>query len=118
MKTRPSPHGDPRAQVGEHLEQREHRAAGDVGPKPEMTRVDATLYISRPTGVRVRRRVVRIERERVLVPAGHSVESKHTRREADVVELIAAMLPSSACISLSMDSTLSFMARIMSVANV
>jgi SAM-dependent methyltransferase len=62
-------------------------AAGDVGPKPEMTRVDATLYISRPTGVRVRRRVVRIERERVLVPAGHSVESKHTRREADVVEL-------------------------------
>ena len=62
-------------------------AAGDVGPKPEMTRVDTTLYISRPTGVRVRRRVVRIERERVLVPAGHSVESKHTQRETDVVEL-------------------------------
>jgi SAM-dependent methyltransferase len=62
-------------------------AAGDAGPCPEMARVDGTLYMSSPTRVQVRRHVIRIERERLAIPAGESVESVHALRETNVVEL-------------------------------
>ena len=44
-------------------------AAGDLGPSPEIARVDGILYVSRATRVHVGRRVVRIERERSVLAA-------------------------------------------------
>jgi SAM-dependent methyltransferase len=64
-------------------------AAGDLGPTPEITRIDGAIYVSRVTRVQVRRTTVRIERERgVLAPAGANASSS-TRLlpERDVVEL-------------------------------
>ena len=58
-----------------------------AGPAPETMRVEGTLYISRPLRVQVRRRSIRIERERLLVPAGRALQSAETLRERDVVEL-------------------------------
>jgi SAM-dependent methyltransferase len=62
-------------------------AAGDTAPSTEMTRVRGTLYTSSPTRVQVRRRAIRIERERVALPAGRAVESAHALRHTNVVEL-------------------------------
>jgi SAM-dependent methyltransferase len=61
--------------------------AGDVGPSPEIARVDGTGYISRATRVQVGRRIVRIERERsVLEPARVGAAVPPTW-ERDIVEL-------------------------------
>ncbi len=76
-------------------------AAGDLGPSPEIVRVNGIEYVSRATRVHVGRRIVRIERERTVadsaqlegaVPTSSSkVAGAATRaqpaRERDVVEL-------------------------------
>lgn len=62
-------------------------AAGDSGPSAEIARAHGSLYISRATRVRVNRDVVRIERERSVVPAGHAPDARLHARETDVVEL-------------------------------
>jgi SAM-dependent methyltransferase len=41
--------------------------AGDLGPSPEMTVLDGVEYVSRATRVQLRRRTIRIERERRTV---------------------------------------------------
>jgi SAM-dependent methyltransferase len=61
--------------------------AGDVGPSPEIVRVDGVSYISRATRVRVGRRVVRIERERAVLAGGMSVADERPAWVRDVVEL-------------------------------
>jgi SAM-dependent methyltransferase len=59
--------------------------AGDVGPSPEIARVDGSSYMSRATRVHVGRSVVRIERERTLLaPASPSARPA---LERDVIEL-------------------------------
>jgi SAM-dependent methyltransferase len=61
--------------------------AGDLGPSPEIAHVGEASYVSRATRVQVGRRVVRIERERmVLAPARAGAAARPTR-ERDVVEL-------------------------------
>jgi SAM-dependent methyltransferase len=61
--------------------------AGDIGPSPEIARVDGCSYISRATRVQVGKRVVRIERERsVLAPANAGAPARPSC-ERDVVEL-------------------------------
>jgi SAM-dependent methyltransferase len=61
--------------------------AGDIGPSPEIARVDGSSYISRATRVQVGKRVVRIERERsVLAPASAGAPALPSC-ERDVVEL-------------------------------
>jgi SAM-dependent methyltransferase len=62
-------------------------AASHEGPHPETARVDGTLYISSPTRVQVRRRVIRIERERQIIAPGVAVAPGLCSRETDVVEL-------------------------------
>jgi len=62
-------------------------AAGDPGPSPEIARVDGTHYVSRATRVHVGRRVVRIERERSVLPLEHAGASAQPARERDIVEL-------------------------------
>jgi SAM-dependent methyltransferase len=62
-------------------------AAGDAPPTPETVRLDGTVYISSATRVRVRRRFIRIERERRAIPAGQTADPLHAPRETDVVEL-------------------------------
>lgn len=62
-------------------------AAGDAGPSPETARKDGTLFLSRATRVRVSRRSIRIERERVLVAPGRPLESTSPAGERNVVEL-------------------------------
>jgi len=62
-------------------------AAGDAPPSPETVTLDGRTYISSATRVHVRRRVIRIERERRVTPAGQAVDSLHAPYETDVVEL-------------------------------
>jgi SAM-dependent methyltransferase len=62
-------------------------ATGHLGPKPEITLVDGTRYISRPTRVHVNERRVRIERERSVLSAEQAATSTDAPRERDVVEL-------------------------------
>jgi SAM-dependent methyltransferase len=62
-------------------------AAGDAPPSPETVTLDGRMYISSATRVRVRRRVIRIERERRAIPAGQSVDSLHAPCDTDIVEL-------------------------------
>jgi len=62
-------------------------SAGDVGPSAETARVEGDLYISSATRVRVRRRSVRIERERQILPAGRALLPRPALREMNVVEL-------------------------------
>jgi hypothetical protein len=60
--------------------------AGDLGPTPEIVRIEGVTYISRPTRVQVGRRAVRIERERAVLVG----EEQATREPAwvrDVVDL-------------------------------
>jgi SAM-dependent methyltransferase len=61
--------------------------AGDVGPSPEIARVDGVSYISRATRVRVGRRMVRIERERAVIEGEEPAARTHPAWVRDVVEL-------------------------------
>jgi SAM-dependent methyltransferase len=61
--------------------------AGDVGPSPEIVRVDGTTYISRATRVRVGRRVVRIERERGMLAGEEPSDRAQPQWVRDVIEL-------------------------------
>jgi SAM-dependent methyltransferase len=61
--------------------------AGDVGPSPEIARVDGTGYISRATRVQVGRRVVRIERERSALAPARAGAAMPPTWERDIVEL-------------------------------
>jgi len=60
--------------------------AGDLGPSPEVARIDGATYISRATRVLVDSRVVRIERERGIVPRGRAA-TREPAWEHDVIEL-------------------------------
>jgi SAM-dependent methyltransferase len=62
-------------------------AAGDVGPTAETARVDGALFVSRAVRVRVRRRVICIERERRIIRPGSSPGGTTEQRERDVIEL-------------------------------
>jgi SAM-dependent methyltransferase len=62
-------------------------AAGDLGPSPEIARIDGTVYVSRATRVRVGRRSVRIERERSILTVERADGSARPAKERDVVEL-------------------------------
>ncbi|MCW3019451.1 MAG: Methyltransferase type 12 [Solirubrobacterales bacterium] len=64
--------------------------AGDLGPSPEVVRIEGATYISRATRVLVDGRVVRIERERGIVPRGRTDACPPAREpawELDVIEL-------------------------------
>lgn len=61
--------------------------AGDLGPSPEIARVDGVGYISRATRVHVGRRVVRIERERAVLEGEEPATPARRAWERDVVEL-------------------------------
>jgi SAM-dependent methyltransferase len=61
--------------------------AGDVGPSPEIVRVDGVSYISRATRVRVGRRAVRIERERAVLASNAGSPDGRPAWVRDVVEL-------------------------------
>ena len=60
---------------------------GDVGPSPEIARIDGVSYISRATRVRVGRRVVRIERERAVLAGEEPDAWAQPAWTRDVVEL-------------------------------
>ncbi len=68
---------------------------GDYAPTPETVQVDGTLYVSRPTRVRVLANSILIERERVIYRDGdrHGAERRHGRdllapaAVRDVIEL-------------------------------
>ena len=60
--------------------------AGDLGPSPEVARIAGTTYISRATRVLVDSDVVRIERERGIVPPGRTA-GHEPAWELDVIEL-------------------------------
>jgi SAM-dependent methyltransferase len=64
-------------------------AAGDLGPSPEIARVDGAIYLSRATRVQVARDSVRIERERSVIAASERSAASSTPpvHERDVVEL-------------------------------
>jgi len=61
--------------------------AGDIGPSAEIARLDGVSYVSRPTRVRVSRRVVRIERERSVLVGEHGGAPAPCPWQHDVVEL-------------------------------
>jgi SAM-dependent methyltransferase len=61
-------------------------AAGDLGPSPEIARVDGAHYVSRATRVRAGRHVVRIERERSILAAEQTAASARAQREGDGVQ--------------------------------
>jgi len=64
--------------------------AGDLGPSPEIARVNGVSYISRTTRVRVSRRGARIERERAVLAGAEGAEGARRAQPAwvrDVVEL-------------------------------
>jgi SAM-dependent methyltransferase len=61
--------------------------AGDLGPTPEIVRLDGVSYISRPTRVQVGRRVVRIERERAVLTSEEQATQGQPAWVRDVVEL-------------------------------
>ena len=61
--------------------------AGDLGPSPEIARVDGVSYISRTTRVRVSRRTARIERERAVLAGSEGTPRGQPAWVRDVVEL-------------------------------
>jgi SAM-dependent methyltransferase len=61
--------------------------AGDLGPTPEIARIDGVSYISRATRVLVGRRAVRIERERAVLAGEPSAAGAQPNWVRDVVEL-------------------------------
>jgi SAM-dependent methyltransferase len=69
-------------------------SAGDLGPSPEVARVDGLEYVSRATRVQVRKDSIRIERERRIRPIEDSTVVSSPPRsvvapepERDVIEL-------------------------------
>lgn len=62
-------------------------AAGDLGPSPEIARIEDVTYISRATRLHVGRRTLRIERERRVVGAASASSALQSPWERDVVEL-------------------------------
>jgi SAM-dependent methyltransferase len=60
--------------------------AGDLGPSPEVARIAGATYISRATRVLLDSRVVRIERERGVVPPGRTA-AHEPAWALDVIEL-------------------------------
>jgi SAM-dependent methyltransferase len=65
-------------------------ARGDLGPTPETANIEGASFISRPVRVGVGRRIVRIERERTIVPAREEASrtpAAEPSLERDVVEL-------------------------------
>jgi SAM-dependent methyltransferase len=61
--------------------------AGDLGPSPEIARVEGSSYISRATRVQIGKRVVRIERERSVLAPASAGASVRPACDRDVVEL-------------------------------
>jgi len=62
--------------------------AGDLGPTPEIVRIEGVSYISRATRVQVGRRAVRIERERaVLASEEQATQKQQPTWVRDVVDL-------------------------------
>jgi SAM-dependent methyltransferase len=59
--------------------------AGDLGPSEEVARVAGATYISRATRVLLDNRVVRIERERGILPRGRA--AREPAWQHDVIEL-------------------------------
>jgi SAM-dependent methyltransferase len=62
-------------------------AAGDLGPAPEVARVDGVRYVSRATRVHVGARSVRIERERSILSAEQQAADTQVPAEHNVIEL-------------------------------
>jgi SAM-dependent methyltransferase len=62
-------------------------AAGDLGPSPEIARVDGVHYVSRAVRVHVGARTVRIERERSILSAEQAAADAQVHAERDVIEL-------------------------------
>ena len=62
-------------------------AAGDLGPSPEIARVDGVRYISRATRVHVDSRTVRIERERTILSGEQIAAGTQLPPEHDSIEL-------------------------------
>ncbi len=71
------------------------RADGDPAPQPETAHLDGSLYVSRPTRVRVHAHSILIERERVIYRDGERAGAERRHGEArpapqavcDVIEL-------------------------------
>ncbi len=61
--------------------------AGDLGPSPEIARIDGISYISRPTRVLVGRRTARIERERAVLESEQPSSRTQLEWVRDVVKL-------------------------------
>jgi len=61
--------------------------AGDLGPSPEIVRIEGVSYISRATRVQVGRRAVRIERERAVLAGEEQAARGQPTWVRDVVEL-------------------------------
>jgi SAM-dependent methyltransferase len=62
-------------------------AAGDLGPSPEVARIDGVNYVSRATRVHVDARTVRIERERSIFSAEQAATGTQPPAERDLIEL-------------------------------
>jgi len=62
-------------------------ANGDLGPSPEIARVDGVHYVSRATRVHVGARTVRIERERRILTAEQAAADTRVPTEHNVIEL-------------------------------
>jgi SAM-dependent methyltransferase len=60
---------------------------GELGPAPEIARIDGVTYVSRPTRVRVGRRAVQIERERSVLAGEEPASGRGRAGVRDVVEL-------------------------------
>ncbi len=61
--------------------------AGGPGPSPESVRIDGTLYMSRAVRVALTRGLVRIERERSVLPAEQREPPGAPSSERNVIEL-------------------------------
>ncbi|MBA3808969.1 MAG: class I SAM-dependent methyltransferase [Solirubrobacterales bacterium] len=61
--------------------------AGGPGPSPESVRIDGVLYMSRAVRVALTRGLVRIERERSVLPAEQREPPGAPSRERNVIEL-------------------------------
>jgi SAM-dependent methyltransferase len=62
-------------------------AAGDLGPGPEVARLDSEIYVSRPVAVRVRSGRIRIDRMRRILSSEREQAAVEISAEANVVEL-------------------------------
>ena len=62
-------------------------AVGDLGPGPEVARLQDAIFVSRAVAVRVSASVIRIERVRRVLSANGSEPAAVLRTEPDVIEL-------------------------------